>query len=181
MRHGYHSSGALLFSFCTSFFVSSASNGNHIDDVKARILNELGFVDPTVYDRYDIVWPERTIPARSKRAQFSTFKGEDLLYLSMVLFGKQLSVFLEPKNLTSFSFETILMSPLGVPYILTTPTDAFRCHFRGRTEICNAGICHKGSAALSNCGRSGINGYMKIDGDDVHLRPLPPSVSQHVQ
>ncbi|XP_055344658.1 A disintegrin and metalloproteinase with thrombospondin motifs 16-like [Paramacrobiotus metropolitanus] len=150
---------------------TSTSTTAHISLLKARILSQLGLRDPSAYSRYDIVWPALTPSSSSRSPRSPSSPPGSPLLLGMELFGRGMSVYLDRKNLTSPGFQTVLLSAAGVPYLVQSAPHGRQCHYRGRAEICVAGVCQEG----------GLSGYVKIDGDDVQIKPLPAAVSNRLR
>ncbi|GAU91403.1 hypothetical protein RvY_03661 [Ramazzottius varieornatus] len=125
----------------------------HITSVKARILNQLG-LPASSFASYDIVWP--VLPYRHKRTFLDDpFYPEAEHFMSMSLFGRRLTAYLNPSNITSSS----------------------ACFFRGRVETCEREQCTIGKAAVSDCSDRGIFGYFQVDNDGVALSPLPSVIA----
>ncbi|XP_055344656.1 LOW QUALITY PROTEIN: A disintegrin and metalloproteinase with thrombospondin motifs adt-2-like [Paramacrobiotus metropolitanus] len=159
------------------------STTSQIGLLKARILSQLGLRHPSAYNRYDIVWPALTPCSFSRSPRSPSSPPGSPVLLGMELFGRGMSVYLDRKNLTSPGFQTVLLSAAGVPYLVRSAPHGRQCHYRGRAEICVAGVCQEGSAAISLCQEQdgGLSGYVKIDGDDVQIKPLPAAVSNRLR
>ncbi|OQV14240.1 putative A disintegrin and metalloproteinase with thrombospondin motifs 6 [Hypsibius exemplaris] len=151
--------------------IPSDFGNRHITAIKASILQRLGYDD---FSRYDIVWPQHSLPSRHSRSS-APYGGRNLV-LAMDLFGDKMAAFLLPQNLTSGHFSSMQWTSLsdGVSTEDESLSDVdWQCHYRGRVELCRNGVCMEGRTAFSNCDDQGLRGFVMVADDAVDIRPLP--------